>query len=76
MNTITTDIPTLLEHLFPTYGAVEPEKLKENKGILQQKVFNITNPLIIMYNEVKEIQLLATTFGNPFSPVQQVNLDI
>ena len=33
-NTITTDITTLLEHLFTTYGSVESEELKEKEDIL------------------------------------------
>lgn len=75
-NTITTDIPTLLEHLFTTYGAVEPEELKEQEDILRQKVFNIGDPLIILFNEVEELQELATASGNPFSPVQQLTIGI
>ena len=55
MNTITTGIPTLLEHLCTTYWAVESEEQKESKDILRQKGFKITNPLVIMYNEVKEL---------------------
>ena len=75
-NIITTEIPDLLEHLFTTYGAVEPEELKDEEDILRQKFFNIGDPLIILFNEVEELQGLATAFGNPFSPVQQLTIGI
>ena len=75
-NTITTDIPTLLEHLFTTYGAIEPEELQEKVDTLRQKVFEIAEPLIIMYNEVNELQDLATASGNPFTPKQLIAIGI
>ena len=52
-NTITTDVPNLLEHLFITYGSVEKEELKEQEYILQQKVFSIGDLLLILFNEVE-----------------------
>ena len=42
----------------------------------QQKVFKITDPLIIIYNKVKALHKLATTSGNPFSYIQQINIGI
>ena len=75
-NTITTDIPTLLDHVFTTYGAVEPEELKEQEDLLRQKVFDIGQPLIILFNKVKELKELATASGNPFSPVQLLTIGI
>ena len=34
-NTITRDIPIILEHLFTSYGDIEPEELKEKEDILR-----------------------------------------
>ena len=65
-----------MDHVFTTYGAVEPEELKEQEDLLRQKVFDIGQPLIILFNEVEELQLLATASGNPFSPVQLLTIGI
>ena len=70
--TITTNIAPVLEHLFTTYGAVEAEKLIEKEDILKQKVFNVVDVLIIIYNEVKEFQHLVIVSGNLFSIIQQI----
>ena len=67
-NTITTDIATLLDHLFTTYGSIDPEELQENFDTLRHSVFNIAQLLIIMYNDVNELQDFATASGNPFTP--------
>ena len=75
-NTITTDIPTLLEHLFTTYGAVEPEALNEQEDLLRQKVLHIGQSLILLFNEVGELQELATASGNPVSLVQLLTIGI
>ena len=75
-NTITTNIPTLLEHLFTTYGSIELEELQEKVDTLRQKVFEILEPLIVIYNEVNEIQELATASGNTFTPKQLIAIVI
>ena len=74
--TIKTDTPDLLEHLFATYGAVEPEELKKEEDSLRQKVFNIDDPLNILFNVVEKLLELATASGNLFSRVQQVMIGI
>ena len=55
-NTITTNVPVLLAHLFTTCRAIESEELKEKEDILTTKVFDITQPLMILFNEIKELQ--------------------
>ena len=75
-NTITTDIPTLLTHLFTTYGAIEDDELQEEADLLRKKTFDISQPLIFMFNEVEELQELATASGNPFTPRQLIEIGI
>ena len=65
-----------MEHIFTTNGAVEPEELKKEEDSLRQKIFNIGDPLTILFHEVEEIQDLVTASGNPFSPVQQLTIRI
>ena len=75
-NTIITDILTLLEHLFTTYGSIATEELQEKVDTLRHKVIDIAQPLIIMYNDVNELKDLATTSGNPFTPKQLIEIGI
>ena len=55
MNTITTDARTLLQHLITTYGAVEQEEVDDTEEKLKAKVFDITQPLVYIFNEVEEL---------------------
>ena len=75
-NTITTPLPTILSHLFTTYGAIEPEELHEIEQNLRAKVFDICEPLVVMFNEVEELQDIATASGTPFSENQKINIGI
>ena len=43
---------------------------------LKAKVFDITQPLIVMYNEVQDLQDMATAANNSFSDTQIVNMSI
>ena len=71
-NTITIEILTLLEHLFTTYGSIEWEELQEKVDKLRHRVFDISQPLITMYNDVNKQQDLATASGNPLPPNSQL----
>lgn len=75
-NTITTDIPTLLDHVFTTYGAVAPEELKKEEDLLRHKVFDIGQPLALLFNKVDKLQELFTVPGNPFLPIQLLTIGI
>ena len=75
-NSITTSLPTLLQHLFTTYGAIEAEELHEREQNLRTKIFDICDPLIILYNDVEELQELATASDSPFSDTQMVNIGV
>ena len=75
-NTITQPIPDILQHLFTTYGRVRSEHVIEEESKLRTKVFDITQPMEVMYNEVEDLQELATAGSVPFSDPQLVNLGI
>ena len=54
-NAIDANIPTILTTLFQTYGIVPEEQLLQEEASLRAKVFEITEPLIILYNEVEDL---------------------
>ena len=66
----------MLKNLFTTYGLIELKELQEKEDTLRQKIFEIAEPLIIMYNEVNELQKLATSSGNHFTPKQLIMIRI
>ena len=73
-NTFTTDITTILNHLFTTYGYITPEELSEHQEKLCAKVFDIEQPLIILFNELEELQQVACAALNPYTDTQMVNI--
>ena len=75
-NTITTPIPTILQYLFSTYGKITSDKVTAVESALRTKVFDITQPMEVMYNEVEDLQELATAGSMPFSDPQLVSLGI
>ena len=75
-NTLTADIPVVLAHLFRTYGKISPDHLLNLDTELRKKVFDITQPLVLLYNEVEDLQELATAAQNPYTDTQLVNLGI
>ena len=64
---INTQIPDILSHLIDTYGKVQEENIMQDEGILRVRVFNITEPLVVMYNEIDDLQQLATAARLPYS---------
>ena len=75
-NAITTTIPIILSALFQTYGLIPEEELLTKENNLRAKVFDIVEPLIILYNEVEDLQELAVAAQNPYSDPQIINLGI
>ena len=73
-NTITTNLPTILEFLFTTYGDIEQEHLDEKKEQLCAKVFDITQPMAVMFNEVEDLLELSTAAANPYTPRQVIKI--
>ena len=75
-NAIESTIPDLLSHLLSTYGNVQEDDLLRAEATLRARVFDITEPLVVMYNEVDDLQELATSAGLPYSDNQIINLGI
>ena len=75
-NAINTPIADILDSLMTTYGTVPEEDLLSADSALRTRVFDITKPLVIIYNEMDDLQQLATAAGLPYTDAQFINLGI
>ena len=76
MNTLHNTIPDILQYLFATYGDLTPEELSATAKSLKTKVFDITHPLIIMYNKVYDLEDIVTASNNAYLDTKIINLVI
>ena len=70
-NNITTNLNIILAKLSTTYGNVTDEDVGQKETDLFAKVFNITQLLVNLYQEIDALQQLATAERSPFSDKQQ-----
>ena len=59
-----------------TYGAISAEELEEREQALKAKVFDITQPLVTLYNAVGDLQELAIASESSFTKRQQVAIGV
>ena len=64
-NALEKTIPEILDFLFTTYGKISEEKLLTEEQNLRVRVFEITDPMIVMYNEVDDLIELGIAAKNP-----------
>ena len=75
-NTIFAPILLILSTLFSTYGKVLEEALQLKEANLRAKVFNIVDPLIIVFNEVDDLNELGDKSYILYTDQQVINLGI
>jgi len=75
-NTFTSNIPTIFHYLFTIYGYITPEELKGQEETLCSKVFDIQQPLIILFDELEELQQIYVAALNPYTGTQMVNIGL
>ena len=73
---ITTPLATLLSQLMTTYGRVDDNELQRVTSTLKDKVYDLTEPLIGLFNDVKELKSLSITAENEYTKQQLVNFGI
>ena len=66
-NCITALLIDILTHLFLIYGAIPEEELDQREQNPKSRVFDLTQPLLHLYNAVEDIQDLATASNNPYT---------
>ena len=64
------NIPTVLEYLFSEYGKVSLEEVKHKETEVLNISFNPTDPMVLLYLPIKQLQKLATSTSIPYSDAQ------
>ena len=75
-NVINVPIPMILTTLFFYYGKMSEETLLEKQDRLCAKFYNLTVPLIMMFNDIKDLQEMAVVSSSPYTPAQIINLGL
>ena len=70
------DIYAILNYLLKTYGKVTSEQVQEMEDTLRGRVFDITEPIILLFNEVEDLQEVATQNGNKYTDTQIATLGV
>ena len=73
---ISIPISDILDNLLLTYGEIEEEEVLEAESNLRAKVFDITQPIIILFNEMDQLQKLANAASLKFTDAQFLNLGL
>jgi len=66
-NAIQASLPTVLVYLLTTYGTIEPEVLRERKLKVHKMAYGLMDPLVTIYNEIKELKHLGVAEVDPYS---------
>ena len=64
------DVPTVLEHLFTTYGKLTAEEVKENEHEYFNILFNPADPMITIFCPIEQLQKKAIEAQIPYSEAQ------
>ena len=75
-NKISSPIRDILDELFTTYGAITDEELSERENTLRARIFDITHPLVELYNATEELQEIAIASSSPFTDKQMVSIGL
>ena len=70
------DLPTVLTYLNTNYGKFPSEKVKQKESEVLSMYFNPADPMVVFYCPIEQLQKLATAAGIPYSPAQQLELDL
>ena len=75
-NTITSTIPEILHYLFRRYGKVTADKLSATEMEVRAYVYNLQDPLIILFDKVEDLVKLAEAAEMPYTEAQTVNMGV
>ena len=69
-------IEALLRTLFQRYGFVTQHQLAEFESSVRQYPYNVQEPLSLLFDLIKELQLLAEAARTPYTDVQLVSFGV
>ena len=70
------DLPTLLAYLDANYGVVQSEEVKQKESEVLSTSFNPSEPLIVLFRPIEQLQKLATAANIPYSLEQQLEIGL
>ena len=70
------DLPILLTYLDANYGIVQYEEVKQKESEVLSTSFNPSNPMIVLFRSIEQLQKLATAAKIPYSLEQQIELGL
>ena len=70
------DIPTVLEYLLTNYGKVPSEEVKQKEAEVLSFSFNPSDPMVLLYRPIEQLQKLATDAGIPYSEAQKLEFGL
>jgi len=70
------DLPTVCAYLDANYGVVQSEEVKEKESEVLSTSFNPSEPLIVIFRPIEQLQKLATTANIPYSLEQQLEIGL
>jgi hypothetical protein len=71
-NVITKSIPEILQYLFRKFGAIDSEQLMTEERTVRDIVYNLQDPLVILYDAIEELERLGVAAENPYTPKQLI----
>ena len=75
-NTISTPLVDILQQLFQTYDSISDEELEEQESNLKTRIFDLTQPLVHLFQAVENLQQLATATNCVYTDRQIVSLGL
>ena len=75
-NAIMIPLHDVLTYLFTRYGKVTAESLTELEEKVKTLQYNVTEPIITIFNEIEELSRVADAANNPFSEMQKVQIGL
>ena len=66
----------VLTHLFNRYGRVDAETLTEMEMKVKEKHYDVSEPIVTIFNKIEELARLGTAAHNPYSDMQKVQLGL
>ena len=70
------DIPTVLQHLFETYGKIPSEEVKQKESEIRALSFHPSDPLVVLFNPIEKLKTMGTSAGIPYTEAQLLDVGL
>ena len=75
-NAITRPLHEVLDYLFTKYGVVNADTLMDIEDKVKTMEYSLSDPLIVMFNEIEELERLGIAATNPYREMQLVQIGL